>query len=191
MVSHNIVHNKYISHQWFVVARSVNVAKDNLVQLVAFPGLECKDDDLSMARPSYYLTGFMKMPKGSVVKELGFYGDDGNSSLSVGSSDKNDVELCRPEGRQALILLVHREAKDDNMTDGGFAEELWSVKYDELVFRAVNTQTTSERLTIDSLSRHDSVSKISFNNSRNNGEEFGTSDDTLLARSKSLVHNLF
>ena len=60
------------------------------------------------------------------VKEMKFYGDDGNSTLTSEASPSYE------EGRQSLSLLLKEEAED-----GTVDEELWLFEYDSLPFRKV------------------------------------------------------
>lgn len=62
------------------------------------------------------------LPQGSVVQQVAFYGDDGNSSLSSSNTD----EEPRHESRQALGLLVERPHGQ---------LDLWLVLYDEAPFQ--------------------------------------------------------
>jgi hypothetical protein len=61
------------------------------------------------------------------LKDIGFYGDDGRSSLF---SDE-DTGSGR-EGRQGLGLLVERFVTDKVHT------ELWLLKYDDLCFQPID-----------------------------------------------------
>jgi len=74
--------------------------------------------------PKYYKTLFLSVPLH--LKEMKFYGDDGNSTLTSESSPSYK------EGRQSLSLLLKEEAED-----GRVDEELWLFAYDELPFQKV------------------------------------------------------
>jgi hypothetical protein len=61
-----------------------------------------------------------------MVKEVGFYGDDGKSTLFAGNESGNGKE-----GRQALTLLV----------EDGSEQELWLMNYESLQFDVLQKST--------------------------------------------------
>jgi len=127
---------------WSIVARvaSFQGGDDNSVHLFALP-LRWKpdepldddvDDDEEHCRVPFYLSCRLVLPSPYRVKEIAFYGDDGNSSLSVGT----DVGGTGQEGRQAMGLLVSCPATEENAALT--AEELWLVQYDQAVYHRVS-----------------------------------------------------
>lgn len=91
------------------------------------------DDDEEHCNVPFYLSCCLALPASYRVKEIAFYGDDGNSSLSVGTDSDDGTGK---EGRQAMGLLVSCPVTDDdtNLT----AEELWLVKYDHAIYHGVS-----------------------------------------------------
>jgi hypothetical protein len=71
------------------------------------------------------------LPSSYRVKEIVFYGDDGNSSLSAGT----DSDATGQEGRQSIGLLVSCPFKEQNVDL--ISEELWLIRYDHVVFEHV------------------------------------------------------
>ena len=113
--------------QWSVIAQ----AHGNIIQLYCIP-LGWKDpktfhnevnemvEEVSQSYLPFYLTTKLVLPTGSVVKDLGFYSDDGKSSLSSGSDSGTGKE-----GRQKLGILV----EDTEQLD------IWLVKYDNVLWQ--------------------------------------------------------
>jgi hypothetical protein len=110
--------------QWSVIVQ----ANKNIIQLYSIPlGWEeagDKGDSFEEAKSDipFYLTTKMNLPQGSVIRDIGFYSDDGKSSLSSG----NDSGTGK-EGRQKLGFLL--ESAD--------TIELWLLTYDNLLWQAV------------------------------------------------------
>ena len=128
---------------WSIVARVANFqgGDDNSVHLFSLPlgwkadvSLdEDRNGDEKHCCVPYYLSCRLVLPSPYRVKEIAFYGDDGNSSLSAGTDGDGGTGQ---EGRQAMGLLVSCPVKDDSthLT----AEELWLVQYDHAIYNRVS-----------------------------------------------------
>lgn len=122
---------------WSIIARTANFhgACDS-VALFAIPLFQNADDDYGvedneqLCRIPFYLAARLVLPSSCQVKEIAFYGDDGNSSLSAG-----DDSGTGEEGRQSLGLLVSHSIKDQDVDV--YSEELWIIRYDDVVFQHV------------------------------------------------------
>ena len=96
------------------------------IQLIVLPLVEDSN---------YYLISRMILPHDMTLKELGFYGDDGKSSLFFGEKSGSGKE-----GRQRLgLILQHKSGK----------EELWVVNYENLVFHSVDLKECTGSLLPD------------------------------------------
>ena len=108
--------------QWSIIAQS----HGNTIQLFCLPlgwNDAGEDDNLgeeSMSTVPYYLTAKLLLPDG-LVRDVGFYSDDGKSSLSSG-----DDSGSGKESRQKLGFLFQQEQL-----------ELWMIQYDLLLWQAV------------------------------------------------------
>lgn len=102
--------------QWVIVATAREFTDgQGGIQLLALPlGKEY----------TYYLTSRMILPTDQSLLELGFYGDDGKSSLFSGEKIGSGKE-----GRQGLGVLLRNESGK---------VELWVVQYDAVVFQLVD-----------------------------------------------------
>lgn len=128
---------------WSIIARAASFegGDNNSVQIFALP-LDCRavksmDEDLDIDDGEHchiplYLTCRLVLPFPYKVKEIEFYGDDGNSSLSVGADNGSTGQ----EGRQSIGLLVTCPVTEDNAAQT--AEDLWLVAYDQAIFRRVS-----------------------------------------------------
>jgi hypothetical protein len=104
------------SRQWTIFARSCVLDNgQHGIQLVPVP--------LGSGN-SWVLSRCLVVPKNFLIKQVGFYGDDGNSNRSSG----NEREKGK-EGRQALGLLL----------EDGSNQELWLVQYDRVTFDVTAT----------------------------------------------------
>ena len=118
---------------WSVVARTVNFEeRHDSVYLFVIPlgrkaAGEDDPDDRHTYQVPFYLGARLVLPSSFRVKEIEFYGDDGNSSLS----DRDTGQ----EGRQSLGLLVSCPVKEQDITL--ISEELWLIGYDNIVFEHV------------------------------------------------------
>jgi len=83
----------------------------------------------------FYLTTNIILPPGHRVLDMGFYGDDGRSSLSSGLDSGTGKE-----GRQALGLLLG--CREESI-------ELWLLPYDCLTFQAFPTKKDSKQIFLD------------------------------------------
>lgn len=140
-LTHEEIQNLRIQ-QWLLVAKSDKINDDqSVIHLVYFPCMKHDEDtDEMVSFPQFYLQGFMKLPHGCSLKEIAFYGDDGNSSI-LGNAAFDETDILPKEGRQALALLVVRETRqnmkmetDDQIeeSDTLLSEELWILKYDKV-----------------------------------------------------------
>jgi hypothetical protein len=115
------------SRQWSIVAQ----AHGNIVQLFCLPlgwrdPMEEDDDDVEDEFATddlpFYLTTKLVLPQTGFVREVGFYSDDGKSSLSSGNDSGTGKER-----RQKLGMLYQ----------DGEQLELWLASYDSLMWQAV------------------------------------------------------
>jgi hypothetical protein len=147
----------FACRNWAIVALACSSSADcNFIQLFAIPlgskGSEDEDvdddeDDFGEAKGdepgvdslSFYLSTQMILPSSYTVQGMSFYGDDGMSSLSSGTDSGTGIE-----GRQALGLLVARGEPDESLT-----QELWIVRYDNLVYEATHRiDSCSDKLSL-------------------------------------------
>ena len=121
--------------QWFVIAQ----AQGNAIQLFCLPlgwkeskeelgseEFDVEDDIPEMNDIPFYLTSKLILPAGGQVLQIGFYGDDGKSSLSSGIDSGTGVE-----GRQKIGFLYRTNSDEQSTTD------LWTTSYDSLSWQAV------------------------------------------------------
>ena len=106
--------------QWSVIAQ----ARNNTIQIWCCPlgwtePEEVEDgfggDEVDYSIP-FYITAKLILPRDGVIRKIGFYSDDGKSSLSSGN-DSGDGK----EGRQKLSVVFQRETL-----------ELWLIRYEAL-----------------------------------------------------------
>lgn len=119
--------NCFHCRQWSVVATS----QVNVIQLHAIPlGWKSSDNavqqDMALKGSGltipFYLTAKLILPHGSRIRDIGFYSDDGKSSLSSG----NDSGTGK-EGHQKLGVLVEKESQVD----------LWLIFYDDIQWQSL------------------------------------------------------
>ena len=147
------------SRNWILLAQGRTApGGSSIVQIVALPSFAYDEDEDDVVRPLYYLTAFIELPGGCICKEVFFYGDDGNSSLSVVRDVSDPLEVSNAEGRQSIGILA--EVPQDNETRS--AEELWILKYDKLNFMVVAFQSQAEKIEFEGMKKTDSVAKIVF-----------------------------
>lgn len=84
----------------------------------------------------FVLSRCLLLPEDLVIKEVGFYGDDGKSTLSAGKEHGNGKE-----GRQALGLLV----------ESGSELQLWLVRYDRVQFEVIPVSQEGSTLDLSHL----------------------------------------
>jgi hypothetical protein len=140
------LHSLLRCRQWLVVARW----QDTNVQLYSIP-LERDESDTQ-----YVLTAKLELPKGRTILALGFYGDDGKSSLSSGSDGGTGKE-----GPYDIAFLCQN--KDSSILDMWFVpctEEIgWQVVMadslavcqtkDECCFRVVPSSKGDDDIEFD------------------------------------------
>jgi hypothetical protein len=120
--------------QWFLIAQ----AYGNVVQLFCLPlgwrhTVAAGEDDAidedygdnsdRNSNCTFYLTTKLVFPQGGSIQDLGFYGDDGKSSLSSGQDSGTGME-----GRQKLGVIYHHSSS---------SVELWMTSYDSCVWQAM------------------------------------------------------
>mmetsp|Transcript_16990 Transcript_16990/g.46665 ORF Transcript_16990/g.46665 Transcript_16990/m.46665 type:complete len:225 (-) Transcript_16990:1450-2124(-) len=120
--------------QWFLIAQ----AHGATIQLFCLPlGWKQKDDgtdydcyDIDDENHDdyeipFYLTSKLALPKGGQVLQIGFYGDDGKSSLSSGIDSGTGRE-----GRQKLGFIFQKSFPEST-------KDLWTTTYDSILWQAV------------------------------------------------------
>ena len=123
--------------QWSLVA----TVRENIVQLFAIPlgwrdsidqdDPENDDDEDDEANKiPFYLSAKLVLPVGGKVRDVGFYGDDGKSSLSSGNDSGTGKEGC-----QKLGIIYQND--DDDLTI-----QLWLASYDRILWQGFTFQTT-------------------------------------------------
>ena len=112
------------SRQWTVVALSRTLKNGQQgIQLIILP--------LGTSN-RFVLCQCLVLPENYIIKEVGFYGDDGKSTLFSGEESGNGKE-----GRQSLGLLL----------ENGLEQELWLIPYDKVLFEVI--PTSGEEAMID------------------------------------------
>ena len=123
---------------WSIVARRARFDDDHdSVHLLALPlwarwvkaGKTSKKR--AMCHVPRYMDARLVLPSSYRVKEIAFYGDDGNSSLSAGT----ERDATGQEGRQLIGLLVSCPVKEQDLDL--ILEELWLIRNDRVVFEHV------------------------------------------------------
>lgn len=112
--------------QWFLIAHAFG----NVVQLFCLPlgdkqtvdDCDEEDDDQNVDI-KFYLTSKLVFPHEGSVRDIGFYGDDGKSSLSSGQDSGTGME-----GRQKLGVIYQSSSS---------AVEVWMTSYDSCLWQAM------------------------------------------------------
>ena len=112
------------ARNWMVIVRSV---KENVIEVIAIPG---------NSRPEFYLEAKLALPDNHTVRNVQFYGDSGNSSLSPNL----DIDAMANEGRQSIGLIVERKEGSKELH-----EELWLFNYDEISFKKFDFELKSDK----------------------------------------------
>jgi len=120
--------------QWFLIAQ----AHGATIQLFCLPlGWKQNNDDIDfdyydinnensdVNNIPFYLTSKLVLPEGGQVLQIGFYGDDGKSSLSSGIDSGTGME-----GRQKIGFVYQKSLPSST-------KELWTTTYDSLSWQAV------------------------------------------------------
>ena len=159
--------SSFVSNQWLLIARTVLAEDQQLINIVAFPGLSHDEDRDEIYRPSYYLSAFIEVPQAYNVLELKFYGDDGNSSLLSfsQSANKEEDKVDKEEGKQALTAVVNKRTGFTTNDESSALQELWYFEYDSLDFRKIKVPdeyADTRKLRVASKTNEDKVSEISF-----------------------------
>lgn len=116
------------SRQWTIFARSCILNNGHHgIQLISVP---------VASGNAWILSRCLVIPANFLIKEVGFYGDDGNSNRFPGT-DKEEGK----EGRQALGLLL----------EDGSNQELWLVQYDKVTFDVTPTSRDGDVVDVRSL----------------------------------------
>lgn len=120
--------------QWSIIVQ----AEENTVQLFCVPlgwrdpedeDMEFDDEETAEVFIPFYLAAKLILPPGGSIRDVGFYSDDGKSSLSSG----NDSGTGK-EGRQKLGILYQQD--EDSRLD------LWLVSYDNLIWQSLPFEST-------------------------------------------------
>ncbi|KAL7497947.1 hypothetical protein ACHAWT_005846 [Skeletonema menzelii] len=121
-------YDNLFARHWMIIVRSV---KDTFIEVIAIPG---------NSRPEFYLQAWLALPDNYAVRNIQFYGDSGNSSLSPNL----DIDAVTNEGRQSLGLIVERK---EDLPDGSkeLHEELWLFNYDEISFKKCDFKLESDK----------------------------------------------
>jgi hypothetical protein len=125
--------------QWSIVA----TARENIVQLFAIPlgwrdsldddeeeDPENDNEDIEGNNIPFYLSAKLVLPVGGTIRDVGFYGDDGKSSLSSGNDSGTGKEGCQKLG------IVYQPDADD------LTVQLWLASYDRILWQGLDFQTT-------------------------------------------------
>jgi len=146
------------SRQWTVVAFLVQLSNTRQgINLILFP----------LGKNKFVLSRCLSIPSYYVIKEIGFYGDDGKSSLNTGKNRSPGKE-----GRQALGLLLKR----------GSEQFLWLVNYDEIKFAVLPHSKEDVRVDLSKMkvNLESSVSIVPLN------DEMDEDEDLLIARTRKI-----
>lgn len=105
-------------------------AHGTTIQLFCLPlGWKQKNDIENISNKindiPFYLTSKLILPVGGQILKIGFYGDDGKSSLSSGVDSGTGIE-----GRQKIGFIYQNHSPSS-------ATELWATTYDSLSWQAV------------------------------------------------------
>ena len=181
---------------WAVIARTSSFQKgqDNSVHLFALPlgwktnsSIDFEINDEENFQVPFYLSCRLIMPQAYCVKEIAFYGDDGNSSLAAAADDAGTGK----EGRQAIGLLVSCPVTEDDTE--GFAEELWLVKYDRSAFDCVSLSPEAggdSLVTLKEGPLNDKSSVISIQSLEESNIEVDDEGGVLYAKSKGHLSDI-
>jgi hypothetical protein len=150
-----------VSRNWLILAQGSTISGKNtsIIQIVALPSFVYNENTDAVARPSYYLTAFMELPYNCKCVEVFFYGDDGNSSLSVVQDTKDPLEISNPEGRQSLGLIVEVKIEQRG-SDYLMQQELWVVPYETLKFKVVNFNYQSKTIEFEGMTKQDYATRV-------------------------------
>lgn len=120
--------------QWFLIAQ----AHGTTIQLFCLPvgwrqkneyidydEYDIEDESREINDIPFYLTSKLALPAGGKVVKIGFYGDDGKSSLSSGIDSGTGME-----GKQNIGFIYEKNSPSHTT-------ELWTTAYDSLLWQAV------------------------------------------------------
>ena len=174
------------SRQWFLVAQ----AHGTTIQLFCLPlgwkqnnnedNIDYEQYDMEGENNSqintipFYLTSKLILPVGGKVLKIGFYGDDGKSSLSSGIDSGTGME-----GRQKIGFIYQKNNSPLSAT------ELWTTTYDSLSWQPVPFDPML--LNVSQVDRNCSkeILPVSF------GESHDEEDGILFANCKFKPHRIF
>ena len=97
------------------------------------------DEEQADTVAPFYLTTKLVLPRDCTVQSIGYYGDDGKSSLSSGTDSGTGKE-----SRQKIGLIIRRQAKLRSSKIQSYQSEpleLWLVTYDNLQWQAVPSES--------------------------------------------------
>ena len=118
---------------------------------------------------SFVLSRYLGIPDGFIVKEVGFYGDDGKSNLFSGEESGNGEEV-----RQAIGLLVEKRSD----------LALWLIPYDQVRFDVF--PASQNRALIDICDLDIPISSVVHVHQKSNESEGDENSDLVYARSTSV-----
>jgi hypothetical protein len=121
---------------------------------------------------AFVLSRCLALPEGVVVTEVGFYGDDGKSTLFAGNESGNGKE-----GRQALSLLV----------EDGSEQELWLINYERMQFEVVQKSISEGAVDLRDW-EPDADSALPIVPRTDGMDEAEDEDDVVYARSKCALY---
>lgn len=149
------------SRNWLILAQGSTPSGENtsIIQIVALPSFAYNENTDNVARPSYYLTAYMELPYNCKCEEVFFYGDDGNSSLSVVQDKKDPLEISKPERRQCIGLIVEVKIEQQG-SDYLMQQELWIVPYETLKFKVVNFNCQSKAIEFEGMTKQDCATRV-------------------------------
>eukprot|EP00536_Pseudo-nitzschia_multiseries_P008418 jgi/Psemu1/257216/estExt_Genewise1Plus.C_2130041 len=163
--------------QWFLIAQ----AHGATIQLFCLPlGWKQTEDDDDFDRGDlddenhdendipFYLTSKLTLPEGGQVLQIGFYGDDGKSSLSSGIDSGTGRE-----GRQKLGFIYQKSFPS-------LAKELWTTSYDSISWQAIPFDPMLLNASQVDTNCSQKVLQVSVGESRDDGE------DVLFAQSRTI-----
>lgn len=106
------------------------------LEIIAIPShaLDPTGEMVTGIKP-FCLQAHLDVDDGYEIISMGFYSDDGNSTLSPNL----DIDADSNEGRQSLGLVVKNEVH----------EELWKFHYDSVLFDLCDVTMTKQRILID------------------------------------------
>ena len=124
-----------LSPYWIIIARTVDLHGLHTLEIIAIPrhALAPTEEMVTAIKP-FCLQAHLEVDNGYEVMSMGFYSDDGNSTLSPNLG----IDADSSEGRQSMGLIV----------TNGVHEELWKFHYDSVLFDMCNLAITKQEVMI-------------------------------------------